>query len=85
MTTPSTQTIEYDNIILGLSDSISSETNKYLDKKANKSKFGNPTIKTQVNNYFKTDSSIIAGAETAAKAADNNDLSVTKRKKNITI
>lgn len=79
-----TQTIEYDNIILGLSDSISSETNKYLDKKANKSKFGNPTIKTQVNNFFKTNSDIITGAETAAKAADNNALSVTKRKKNIT-
>ena len=83
---PSTHSIEYNDIILGLSDLISSETNKYLDKKANKSKFTDDTIKTQVNNFFKTDSTIIGGAETAATAADNaaSALSVTQRKKNIT-
>lgn len=75
-----THSIEYNDIILSLSDLISSETNKYLDKKSNKSKFNDDTIKIQVNNFFKTDSTIITGAENAAAVADDATLSVAKRK-----
>jgi hypothetical protein len=78
-----THSIEYNDIILSLSDLISSETNKYLDKKSNKSKFNDDTIKIQVNNFFKTDPTIISGAEAAAAIADKPNLSVAKRKTNI--
>ena len=85
--TVATNSIEYTNVLLSLSDLISSETNKILDKKANKSKFNNPTIKTQVNNLFKTNSTIINDATTVASNFDSlpatKILSISKRTKNI--
>ena len=45
--TVATNSIEYTNVLLSLSDLISSETNKILDKKANKSKTSAETASTK--------------------------------------